>query len=1001
MGSTTGPIETTVPSTNATTVFTTGVNTTTMTEATTTPSTPAPTPTTAEPPATSVSMSVTLNLVYTDDLANEDSERFGSLSSQLNEVFREQYQSIPGFHGVSVTGFRPGSVIVDFNVLTTEFNADEIRVVNSNLAGALSSIAPVIGSVAARFNSEKPIEKPDITFTSQDMMLTCGPPEVNLGAISASEWRVDGFEIMEGRRQIVLANNMSTLTVRNVIQSDNGAYECTLRGQQFNYVQRGEVLTSGIIAAPVVRLQSSINIQCREDETVPLECCVQPPFNVNWRSNDGVLRPESTTEAGCIRSDYRIESCNQQEATETFTCEVVEEDEKFSRTTTLTIFTSTTVCNDAVYGQGRLGDRASARCAPDQQGTRTAVCQERGWEVEEDTCILTQINELLIVSGELSEEQVPEFTEQFSEAVQNATDDISQSPATIDAVVQILNIITNVVGVVSQNVTENVLEIVDQIIGDNSRDSWAFLNTNDTRNTSSGLLGSLETLADRVDGIFVIETPRILFNRTVFSNSFMADLNSSVFINIPPSDVSNVNITTITFPTLNNVLPTRNSTFDFSSVTANNTNETDTAINAAVVLIKISNVVPNVTLTYQKLNTSLREDPQCVFWNFTLFDFLGAWDDQGCELFSQDNDTVTCTCNHLTSFSILMSTNIPADARIVLDVITYIGVGISMASLVICLIIEGYVWKDITRNSTAFMRHISIINTALSLLIANICFIIGAAISKNESENPGEDHQVPVEPCSTATFFMHFFYLAVFFWMLVSGLLLFYRTVMVFSHMSKSTMLAIGFTLGYVCPLLIAVVTVAVTAPGRGYIRSDLACWLNWTETRALLAMVIPALIIVFINFVIVIVVLFKMLRRGVGNTSQPDEKHSLVVVIRCVAILTPLFGLTWGLGVGTMISPNDKGIHIAFAFFNSFQGFFILVFGTLLDSKIRALLSRRIPALSTGSHPTQSTSGVASSSSGSNFLSRLRRNRNVYRVSEAATSHVNSSSASETFINT
>ncbi|XP_029966722.1 adhesion G protein-coupled receptor F5-like [Salarias fasciatus] len=1006
------PAPTTItPSTRPTTLTTpkvpvtpsTKVTTTTTPEAPVTPSTSPTTPTTPEPPVTTLTMSVRLDLNYTDDLANTESDRYIQLSTDLNGVFREEYQSITGFRGVFVTGFGPGSVIVDFSIQTTAFLADEIRNINENLGRALARIAPVIGSVVAQYNSGNPINKPATTFTSQDMTLTCGPPEVDVGRISDSQWKLDGSEIMDGRRQIVLDNNISTLTVTNVIRADDGDYECTLRGETFNYFQRGLVPSSAIRSAPIVRLRDMINIECEVGQRQSLECCVQPPFEVIWRGNDGVLESEPAAEAGCIRSDYTVESCAQPEVTETFTCQVVGREEEFSSTTTLTIFNTGGVCNDGVYGQGRLGDRASARCAPNQKGTRTAVCRETGWEVEEDTCILTQINELLINSEDLTEEEVPEFTEQLSEAVQNATDEISQSPATIDAVVQILNTIANTAVVVSEDVTENVLEIVDGIIGDNARDSWGFLNTNETRNTSSGLLGSLETLTDRVDGFFAIETPLILFNRTAFNDSFMANLNSSVSVNIPASDNSNVNITTITFPTLNNVMPARNSSFEFSSFSSfsssNDTNETAIAINAAVVLIKISNTVPNVTLSYQKLNTSLEEDPQCVFWNFTLFNSLGAWDDQGCELVSQINDTVTCTCNHLTSFSILMSTNIPEEIRVLLDVITYVGVGISMGSLVICLIIEGYVWKEITRNSTAFMRHVSIINTALSLLIANICFIIAAAIADNESENPGEDHTVPVGPCSTATFFMHFFYLAVFFWMLVSGLLLLYRTVMIFSQMSKSTMLAIGFTLGYVCPLLTAVITIAVTAPGRGYIRKDLACWLNWRETGALLAMVIPALVIVLINFIIVIIVLFKMLRRGVGSTAQPGDKNSLVVIIRCLVILTPLFGLTWGLGVGTMISPSNRGIHIAFAFFNSFQGFFILVFGTLLDSKIRALLSKQRPAVSSGSHPTQSTSRGISSLTGSNFLNRFRRNRNIYRVSEATNSNVNSSSASETFI--
>uniref|UniRef100_A0A8C2XA72 Uncharacterized protein n=1 Tax=Cyclopterus lumpus TaxID=8103 RepID=A0A8C2XA72_CYCLU len=393
---------------------------------------------------------------------------------------------------------------------------------------------------------------------------------------------------------------------------------------------------------------------------------------------------------------------------------------------------------------------------------------------------------------------------------------------------------------------------------------------------------------------------------------------------------------------------------------------------------------PNFTKrwTYVVCSRSLSEVPQCVFWNFSLFNNRGAWDDDGCRFVSDINNTVTCFCNHLTSFSILMSTDIPPpELREALDIITYVGVAISLASLVICLIIEGYVWKAVTRNITAFMRHVSIINTAVSLLIADICFIIGASLAKNPLENPGEDYEVPVGPCSTATFFMHFFYLALLFWMLVSGLLLFYRTVMVFSHMSRSTMLGIGFLLGYGCPLIIAVITVAVTAPGKEYIRKDNACWLNWFETHALLALVIPALIIVSINIIIVIVVLFKMLRRGVGDAAQRDERHTLLVILRCVVILTPLFGLTWSLGIGTMISSTNKGIHIAFAFFNSLQvfatieiqgcnliitcqyscvikpfvfrpsdskqmcmssvipqGFFILVFGTLFDSKVSLL---------------------------------------------------------------
>ncbi|KAM4529199.1 adhesion G-protein coupled receptor F2-like, partial [Fundulus diaphanus] len=228
-------------------------------------------------------------------------------------------------------------------------------------------------------------------------------------------------------------------------------------------------------------------------------------------------------------------------------------------------------------------------------------------------------------------------------------------------------------------------------------------------------------------------------------------------------------------------------------------------------------------------------------------------------------------CNlHLQPPHLFLNSEIPESIEKLLDIITYIGVGISMISLLICLIIEGNVWKALTKNSTAFMRHVAIVNTALSLLIADICFIIGAAIAKNPKENPDEDYKVPVGPCSAATFFMHFFYLAMFFWMFVSSLLLLYRTVMVFSQMFKWAMFAIGLTMGYVCPLIIAVTTVAAMAHGNGYVREDQACWLNWTKTMALLALVIPALTIVVFNTFVITVVLYKMLRRrSTGNTAH------------------------------------------------------------------------------------------------------------------------------------
>lgn len=457
---------------------------------------------------------------------------------------------------------------------------------------------------------------------------------------------------------------------------------------------------------------------------------------------------------------------------------------------------------------------------------------------------------------------------------------------------------------------------MDVISSDTVRPVWEQLNSNgESQGNSSQLLNAIEiVIKSTSDTNFNITSPTnsFLFKKVTTSEDFreVLKLNSTAEIIIPDiaSSHKNVTITAVAFSSLGNVMPARNRT--------DNQNKTENVINGLIVVVNTSVSINNIQLNFEKLRNSVTlnnnsvnlGNPQCVFWEFNLFNNSGGWDSTGCEVI-RVNGSVTCHCNHTTSFSILMSPFAPDD--LALSVITYVGVAISLASLVVCLIIEMIIWKEVSRNSTSHVRHVSLVNIALSLLIADICFIIGAAIVK-----PGTDF---TNSCSAAVFFTHFFYLSLFFWMLVSALLLLYRTTMVFSQISKSVMMALAFLLGYGAPLLISVITVASTAGNKHYVTQKDACWLNWDQSKALLAFVLPALFIVAVNIIIVIIVLVKMLRRGVG-VSNRDEKNTLVTILRCVAILTPIFGITWGLGLGIMIEPKALAIHYLFAIFNSLQ---------------------------------------------------------------------------------
>ncbi|XP_053459522.1 adhesion G-protein coupled receptor F1 isoform X4 [Nycticebus coucang] len=339
--------------------------------------------------------------------------------------------------------------------------------------------------------------------------------------------------------------------------------------------------------------------------------------------------------------------------------------------------------------------------------------------------------------------------------------------------------------------------------------------------------------------------------------------------------------------------------------------------------------------------------PQCVFWDFRRL----QWNDAGCHLVSETSDSVTCGCTHLTSFSMLMSPSVPPPVVPVLKWITYMGLGISIGSLFLCLVIEALFWKQIKKSQTSHTHHICLVNAALSLLIADVWFIVADTVGTTVN---------PSGVCTAAVFFTHFFYLSLFFWMLLLGILLAYRIVLVFHYVALPLMLASGLCLGYGCPLIISVITIAITQPTNSYKRQDV-CWLNWSKgSKPLLAFVVPALTIVAVNLVVVLLVLRKLWRPAVGERLNQDDKATAIRMGKSLLILTPLLGLTWGFGIGTMVDSQNLGWHVIFALLNAFQGFFILCFGILLDSKLRQLLFNKLSPLNSWKQRTKQNSDLS-----------------------------------------
>ncbi|KAI4905119.1 hypothetical protein NFI96_020915, partial [Prochilodus magdalenae] len=813
---------------------------------------------------------------------------------QVDSVYRDKLSSYKA-GSAKVIQFRSGSVIADFTIVTTS-NTLDYREANRQLASVLKAQGYNVNENSFAQTVENGLydqSKGDI-YPGKDMVLTCHPPDSSIVDIS---WSMNDIVLINSRKYQI-SSDRRTLTVTSTSNVDSGKYACTMTFNSIPYIIWQRMVIQPL---PNVRVSSSKTLNC-EGLPVTLECCAEISYTTQWSletptgpQNLTVPSPGTVSAPGCQEETFRL-------------------------------------LHDQ-FGVGNLNDTQTGPCDKDSVGTVTAKCQnsttDKGvWILISKNCVLRALQELVERAENLQVADIPVFTADLREATELNSAKITESDVNVLTVVILLKKIASVSQSfkVDQSIMMDFLRTSDVISSASTRKTWESLNNkNTTRNASSEFLRSVEDVGKRLtDESFVIKIINIELIRTSTNGPFFGTYgwHATTQIKIPEFNGQTL-ITTIVFSTLDNVLPVRNTIYDESTTKAN--------IDGDVAAVVVNNTVHNISLTFDIRNT-LYGNPQCVFWNFSLLDGIGGWDSTGCELklLEPTYFRFTCECNHTTSFSLLMSPFF-VDS-LALAFITFIGVGISMICLILALIIESIVWKPLIRNDTSYMHHVSIVNIALSLLIADICFIIGAAIVKD-----GE--MTPVGPCSAAAFFMHFFYLALIFWMLFSALLLFYRTVMEFSRTSKSVMMVIAFVVGYGAPLLIAVITVASTAGRGGYIQEENACWLNWIKTKALLAIVIPVLTIVAINLLVLIVVLYKMLRWRVSATTQPDEKHALVVIARCVAFLTPLFGLTWGFGIGTMVSPA-LGIHVMFALLNSLQVCAILP-EILRQTNISAIHSR------------------------------------------------------------
>ncbi|XP_044801783.1 adhesion G protein-coupled receptor L3 isoform X6 [Bubalus bubalis] len=377
-------------------------------------------------------------------------------------------------------------------------------------------------------------------------------------------------------------------------------------------------------------------------------------------------------------------------------------------------------------------------------------------------------------------------------------------------------------------------------------------------------------------------------------------------------------------------------------------------------------------------------NPNCSFWSYSKRTMTGYWSTQGCRLLTTNKTHTTCSCNHLTNFAVLMAhvevKHSDAVHDLLLDVITWVGILLSLVCLLICIFTFCF-FRGLQSDRNTIHK-----NLCISLFVAELLFLIGI----NRTDQP--------IACAVFAALLHFFFLAAFTWMFLEGVQLYIMLVEVFE--SEHSRRKYFYLVGYGMPALIVAVSAAVDYRSYG---TDKVCWLR-LDTYFIWSFIGPATLIIMLNVIFLGIALYKMFHHTAILKPESGCLDNIKSwVIGAIALLC-LLGLTWAFG---LMYINESTVIMAYLFtiFNSLQGMFIFIFHCVLQKKVRKEYGKCLRTHCCSGKSTESSIGSGKTSGSrtpgrysTGSQSRIRRmwNDTVRKQSESSfiTGDINSSAS-------
>lgn len=307
------------------------------------------------------------------------------------------------------------------------------------------------------------------------------------------------------------------------------------------------------------------------------------------------------------------------------------------------------------------------------------------------------------------------------------------------------------------------------------------------------------------------------------------------------------------------------------------------------------------------------ERPICVSWNTDVED--GRWTPSGCEIVEASETHTVCSCNRMANLAIIMASG-ELTMEFSLYIISHVGTVISLVCL--ALAIATFLLCRAVQNHNTYMH----LHLCVCLFLAKILFLTG--IDKTDNQTA----------CAIIAGFLHYLFLACFFWMLVEAVMLFLmvRNLKVVNYFSSRNIKMLHLcAFGYGLPVLVVIISAFVQPRGYGMHNR---CWLN-TETGFIWSFLGPVCMIITINSVLLAWTLWVLRQKLCSVSSEVSKlKDTRLLTFKAIAQIF-ILGCSWVLGI-FQIGPLASIMAYLFTIINSLQGAFIFLIHCLLNRQVR-----------------------------------------------------------------